>query len=126
MSKHTPGPWHIPTTPGSSGGIAHANGYVAFTAIPRDVSDERAAGESWLDMRNRTKVERDSIRTEQEANQFLITAAPDMFEALDNISGLSRALRSGGPDPMDLQGLSDALEEAISLALSAMAKVTGQ
>lgn len=60
------------------------------------------------------------------ANARLITAAPDMFEALDNISGLSRALRAGGPDPMDLQGLSDALEEAVDLALTAIAKATGQ
>ncbi|MCY1368872.1 hypothetical protein D3C81_1342170 [compost metagenome] len=62
----------------------------------------------------------------EEADARLIAAAPDMFEALDNISGLSRALRVGGPDPMDLQGLSDALEEAVSLALSAIAKATGQ
>jgi hypothetical protein len=41
-------------------------------------------------------------------------------EALDNIGGLTRALRAGGPDPMDLQGLSDALEEATDTAHAAL------
>ena len=39
-----------------------------------------------------------------------------LVETLDNIGGLSRALRSGGPDPMDLHGLSDALSEAVDSA----------
>ncbi|MDV9040936.1 hypothetical protein [Stenotrophomonas sp. RAC2] len=56
----------------------------------------------------------------------LIAAAPEMFEALDTIGGLSRALRQGGPDPMDLQGLSDALEEAVDLANSLVAQIEGR
>ena len=36
--------------------------------------------------------------------------------ALDEISGKCRALRSGGPDPVDLHGLSDALSEAVEIA----------
>ena len=42
-------------------------------------------------------------------------------EALDHIVGLSRALRVGGPDPMDLEGLSNALEEAVDTAHAALA-----
>jgi len=61
-----------------------------------------------------------------EANARLIAAAPEMFEALDTIGGLSRALRQGGPDPMDLQGLSDALEEAVDLANSLVAQIEGR
>jgi hypothetical protein len=41
---------------------------------------------------------------------------------LDAIGGLSRALRVGGPDPMDLQGLSDALSDAVDMAHSALAE----
>ena len=65
-----------------------------------------------------------STREELLSVAKMMQAVPDMFEALDKISGMSRALRVGGPDPMDLQGLSDALEEAIGLALDAMAKAT--
>lgn len=47
-------------------------------------------------------------------------------EALDHIIGLSRALRVGGPDPMDLEGLSNALEEAVDTAHAALAASIGQ
>ena len=101
--SHTPGPW----TMRQVGGLG-LPGQVGF-AIDYNEDQEQVVDYVY-----------------EEADARLIAAAPDMFEALDNISGLSRALRVGGPDPMDLQGLSDALEEAVSLALSAMAKATGQ
>lgn len=44
-----------------------------------------------------------------------------LVEALDNIGGLTRHLRHGGPDPMDLQDLSDALELATDMAHDALA-----
>lgn len=101
--SHTPGPW----TMRQVGGLG-LPGQVGF-AIDYNEDQEQVVDYVY-----------------EEADARLIAAAPDMFEALDNISGLSRALRVDGPDPMDLQGLSDALEEAINLALSAMAKATGQ
>ncbi|ALN79475.1 hypothetical protein [Lysobacter antibioticus] len=58
------------------------------------------------------------------ANARLIAAAPDLFAALDHIGGLSRALRVGGPDSMDLQELSEALTEAVDTANAAIARVT--
>lgn len=82
MSGFTKGPWFIPTTPGSKGGIAHAGGYVAFTAIPRKVNEDQRDGESWLDMRRRTDPERDAIKAEELANQKLLSAAPELYEAL--------------------------------------------
>lgn len=49
-------------------------------------------------------------------------AVAELFSALDQIGGLSRALRVGGPDPMDLQELSDALSEAIDIAHAALSR----
>ncbi|WP_408953023.1 hypothetical protein [Lysobacter sp. Hz 25] len=57
------------------------------------------------------------------ANARLMAAAPKLFAALDQISGLSRALRAGGPDPMDLEELSDALAQAVDVAHEAIAEV---
>ena len=57
------------------------------------------------------------------------TAAPapvagdaDLRAALDDIGGLCRALRQGGPAPEDLQELSDALQEAVDIAHAALAQ----
>ena len=43
-------------------------------------------------------------------------------EALDEIGGLSRYLRQGGPDPMDLAGLSDGLSRAVDAAHGALSE----
>ncbi|EXF45228.1 hypothetical protein BAY1663_02307 [Pseudomonas sp. BAY1663] len=43
-----------------------------------------------------------------------------MAAALDEIGGLCRALRQGGPDPMDLEDLSNALEQAVDMAHEAL------
>ena len=51
----------------------------------------------------------------------MTTIAEQLAAALDNIGGLSRALRVGGPDPMDLQELSDALSQAVDIAHNALA-----
>lgn len=61
--------------------VANGNN-IAFTGIPRHVSEIRKEGESWLDMRNRTEPERKAIYEEQKANAKLISAASEMFEAL--------------------------------------------
>ena len=44
---------------------------------------------------------------------------------LGEICGLSPAIRFGGPDPMDLEELSDALSSAVDLAHSTLALVKG-
>ena len=48
-----------------------------------------------------------------------------MEAALDHIGGLSRALRVGGPDQIDLEGLSEALTEAVDTAHAMLAGNTG-
>lgn len=40
--------------------------------------------------------------------------------ALDEIGGLSRHLRNGGPDESDLEELSDGLENAVHIAVGAL------
>lgn len=40
--------------------------------------------------------------------------------ALDEIGGLSRHLRNGGPDESDLEELSDGLENAVRIAIGAL------
>lgn len=82
MSKHTPGPWVVSTRRTADGGIEHAGGVIAFTAIPRSVDESREHGESWIEMRDRTQPERDVIAREQVANARLIAAAPDLLATL--------------------------------------------
>lgn len=48
-----------------------------------------------------------------------------LVKALEEIVGLTVALRQGGPDPMDLQGLSEALEHATNIAHDAIHGVVG-
>ena len=64
--------------------VANGNN-IAFTVIPRHISEIRNEGESWLDMRHRTEPERKLVDEEQKANAKLISAAPEMFEALKRV-----------------------------------------
>lgn len=107
MSKHTPGPWVV-------------------TPHPETHVDVFGVGKIMDDKRMQYGLSHTICYQNAEANARLIAAAPEMFEALDTIGGLSRALRQGGPDPMDLQGLSDALEEAVDLANSLIAQIEGR
>jgi hypothetical protein len=61
--------------------VANGN-LIAYTGIPRYVSEVLKEGESWLDMMNRTKPEKNAIKEEQKANARLIAAAPDMLNGL--------------------------------------------
>lgn len=74
------------------------------------------------EVRQRTTA--DQFRELAKANAAQLGEALALIEryrtALDHIGGLSRALRVGGPDPMDLQGLSDALEDAVDTANGAL------
>ena len=119
MNKHTPGPWTLETVRTQSG-ICHKIG--PFPPKTHHVHSLPRHACLYADYPSSS----DPADQELEANARLIAAAPDMLEALDNIGGLSRALRVSGPDPMDLQGLSDALEEAVNMAHAAIAKARGE
>ena len=109
-TKHTPGPWATRRSLDGSGDVGITAPGV-LNVIAECFADMRRPGEFATD--------------EASANARLIAAAPEMLEALDRIADLSRALRQGGPDPMDLQGLSDALNEAVDLASALATKATG-
>lgn len=101
MTAHTRGPWFITNKPESLGVIAHTGGCIAFTAIPRKVNQEREEGESWLDMRDRTQAERESVKQEEAANARLIAAAPELLEELESAFRLLDAIASlDFPDAM--------------------------
>ena len=53
------------------------------------------------------------------------SAMVELIEDLYHIRRCGRALRVSGPDPMDLRGLSDALQEAVDTAHKALYRVGG-
>jgi len=112
-AKFTPGPWEVVA---GSGGIKHADGFIAFTAIPRTVSDARLDGESWLDMRERTEDERLAVDFEQRCNTRLIAAAPELLEALLAIL----------PDALDNHCGGSDTAGRIAKARAAIAKAMGE
>lgn len=67
-------------------------------------------------------AERNQLRADRNA---LADRVAELEAALDHIGGLSRALRVGGPDPIDLEGLSEALTEAVDTAHAMLAGNTG-
>jgi len=76
-------------TPGNWGARAHRvllnDNLIASCWAPRLPDECRHEGESWLDMREMTRTDREAIEAEQQANARLISAAPDMVEALADL-----------------------------------------
>lgn len=118
--KATPGPWRIEDDEDSAAGAVY---------ITQDTPDWREPiarlygwhDQNYLELADPTTIlgllaERDALLAEREM----------LKAALDDIGGLSRALRQGGPDPMDLQDLSNALEEAIDIAHDAISALQGE
>jgi hypothetical protein len=139
--KHTPEPWSIGDSNIPVSGIAVCGGNGFHSTIARLV-----AGEDWYKTHGEAAANAARIVACVNYCAGIPTAAltgphtlaetldnavrrceeltrqrDRLLAALDSIGGLSLALRSGGPDPMDLQELSDALSEAIDLAHNAIA-----
>lgn len=90
-TEHTPGQWFA-----DGHRVTYAHGHIASFWGPREISDERLDGESWLDMRNRTQPERAKLDREVKANARLAAAAPDLLLALSGLLATSRqAITSG-------------------------------
>ena len=114
--KHTPGPWSVSSNRGSVGAIACDTGFVAFpTCDPRQIDETRNAGESWLEMRERTDVERDALKAEASANARLIAAAPELLEALKAICDEQDA-NEGYATPATYDAARAAIAKAIGAA----------
>lgn len=98
----------------------------------KELSRLRAANghlEQELQVLRSREMDADDLADYTEDRKQLVTridslksANRELVEVLDEIGGLSRALRVGGPDPMDLEGLSNALTTAVDLANAAIAK----
>lgn len=56
---------------------------IGFAAmLTSRIDEERLCGESWLEMRDRTKIDREICAIEKKANALLISKAPEMLEML--------------------------------------------
>lgn len=76
---------------------------------------------------NRAPKMRTNAYEIEERPLFLAPSADaGMREALEDIEALGRHLRHGGPDPMDLQELSDALSDAVDFASGALLVAASQ
>lgn len=86
-TKFTKGRWYVvPTRFGSIEGanVYYPHGFLTSSnVIPID--EVRLDGESWIEMRDRTKKQRKESELESIANMHLIAAAPEMYEALEMI-----------------------------------------
>lgn len=119
--SYTPGPWEISTTFGSIGAIKHRDGFIAFPCSPRSVNEDRINGESWMGMRARTKLDRDAVSNEQNANARLIAAAPELLGALQALDDyVCNNLSSDYPTGVDVD------HDAFKAARAAIAKAIGE
>lgn len=77
-AKYTKGEWKNENSIIKCGNIV-----VGFSAnVYNPDIEEQLSGESWMDMRKRTKIFRDEAEIEMLANAKLIAAAPKMVDAL--------------------------------------------
>ena len=114
MSKFTPGPWFVGELRTDDNGITQSLTVGPFAAAEHF---EDTICEVW-------EGEHDAI-----ANARLISAAPDLLAALDNLTGEVRAC--WGMDEMELRSLIgntnyNIVQIRLTEALAAIAKATGE
>lgn len=80
--KGTKGKWEV-----NDGVIKTNNGEtICFAAVLTSrIDEERLCGESWLEMRDRTKLDRENCAIEKKANALLISKAPEMLGMLKKL-----------------------------------------
>lgn len=110
-TEHTPGRWFA-----DDHRVKYEHGHIASFWSPREISDERLDGESWLDMRNRTQPARAKLDREVKANACLSAAAPDLFAALNYMLTYFNE---------DLASIMDDELQAVFAARAALAKAVG-
>ncbi|MGB1214863.1 MAG: hypothetical protein ACPG4X_15965 [Pikeienuella sp.] len=73
---------------------------IATVHLPFAIDEPRLDGESWVEMMERTKPEREARDIEGDANAHLIAAAPELYEALARgLRLLSVAVAQAGGNP---------------------------
>jgi len=97
------------------------------------VCEDRLDGESWVEMRERTKAQRVKCIRESNANAHLIAAAPEMYRALEELcSGADEESYRRNMDKAACHyGLSGGIEKCARCqreikALRALAKARGE
>ena len=116
-TQHTPGEWRynqIDKTVTCNGFvIAIPSTYPSYDPCGIEICNN---GESWLDMRDRTKPLRDNQEQEMEANAKLIASAPKMLETLIRIEKTYRNMYEMGclysDQHNDWVCIKDAIEKA--------------
>jgi len=85
-AKFTKGGWHAKPNEKDETAIQvfYPHGFLTSSGVIK-VDDTKLAGESWIDMRERTKPLRESARIESNANMHLIATAPEMYEMLEYV-----------------------------------------
>lgn len=118
MTKFTEGPWQVKLSSFEgieSASVMYPHGFLTSSnVIP--VDETRVDGESWLSMRNRTAEQRKNNELESIANMYLIAAAPEMHDDLQDYIALLRILLPQYPY----------LKEKLDKALSTDKKARGE
>lgn len=82
-TKHSATPWMVVVpNPGADEYIGNASGLIASLFSPRRIDDTQEPGESWIDMRKRTKPLRDAAEAEKSANAAHIVRCVNAFDAM--------------------------------------------
>lgn len=113
--KFTPGPWEIPATERE----LHQH-HIAAGIPVRAFSERREVVCAIVNIRNDFDVRR-AI-----ADARLISAAPDMFRALNSLAVKLRALGFGGEEEISGADTVDAVAEAFADIEAALAKAGGR
>ncbi|CAO0822470.1 hypothetical protein DFAR_3060043 [Desulfarculales bacterium] len=99
MGKYTPGPWEVAGKSGNMGEafvIESATRTVAWTSNSLGLDDE-----------DTSLTEEEVITKEDEDNAKVIAQAPELLEALDDVTAaLETLLMHYGPSPLPLKGMS--------------------
>ena len=80
-AKFTKGEWLVKIEDGNAK-VFYPHGFLTSANVIK-VDDSRLDGESWIDMRERTKPARDTADDESNANMHLIATSPDMYEEIE-------------------------------------------
>jgi hypothetical protein len=81
-AKFTKGEWLV-RVGSDDAKVYYPHGFLTSASVIR-IDESRLDGESWIDMRDRTKSARDKAKVESNANMYLIASAPEMYSILND------------------------------------------